>query len=295
MLERVISLDSGFAEAYTSLAICWEWAGGHNGPKTREQVLENAEPLLKKAMQLDKNSPLTHAAIATLRLWYYWDFESADNEFKIVRQLGFSSYFGYEFFFEYLLSSGRFSEAFKMMKSDFELNKNSSTNWTFMALAFYYDGQPAKALETLETSLRLFTENSFVNLNSIRIYTYLGKYEEEIELFEKSFTNEDLNKIISYYLGHMGIAYFKAGDKSKSALILNELLSRSRNSPIGSPSFFGAAVYTAMGENDKAIQLLEKAFSDHEVEMYWLKVEPLFKPLHRDPRFEKLLMKIGFK
>jgi len=50
-----------------------------------------------------------------------------------------------------------------------------------------------------------------------------------------------------------------------------------------------------MGENDKAIQMLEIAFTDHEVEMYWLKEEPIFKTLHRDPRFKNLLMKIGFK
>ncbi len=64
---------------------------------------------------------------------------------------------------------------------------------------------------------------------------------------------------------------------------------------MGSPSFFAAAIYTAEGENDKAIQLLEKGYSNHEVEMYWLKVEPLFRPLHGDPRFENLLAKIGFK
>jgi hypothetical protein len=50
-----------------------------------------------------------------------------------------------------------------------------------------------------------------------------------------------------------------------------------------------------MGENEKALQLLNKAYLDHEVEMYWLKVEPLFRPLHGDPRFENLLKKIGFK
>jgi thiamine kinase-like enzyme len=64
---------------------------------------------------------------------------------------------------------------------------------------------------------------------------------------------------------------------------------------VGSPSFFAAAVYTAMRENEKALQMLGKACTDHEVEMYWLKVEPLFRPLHGDPQFENLLFKIGFK
>jgi 6-pyruvoyl-tetrahydropterin synthase len=61
-----------------------------------------------------------------------------------------------------------------------------------------------------------------------------------------------------------------------------------------SPSYFAAALYTAMGEKDKAILLLERSLSNREIEMQWLKVEPLFRPLHGDPRFENILKKIGF-
>lgn len=106
-----------------------------------------------------------------------------------------------------------------------------------MALAFYYVGQHEKALETLETTRRLFPSEHLVMLNSVRIFTYLAKYKESRELFENSFGSENLNNIISYYLGHVGIAYFNTGEKSKSSEFLNELLSRSNNSPVGSPSF----------------------------------------------------------
>ncbi|MBD0366144.1 MAG: hypothetical protein ICV53_08590, partial [Flavisolibacter sp.] len=53
-------------------------------------------------------------------------------------------------------------------------------------------------------------------------------------------------------------------------------------------------VYTAMGKNDLAIQTLEKAYRKHEVEMYWLKVEPLFRPLHNDARFQNIVNRIGY-
>jgi thiamine kinase-like enzyme len=53
-------------------------------------------------------------------------------------------------------------------------------------------------------------------------------------------------------------------------------------------------IYSATGQTERAFQWLHKAYNDHEVEMYWLKVEPLFKPLHNDPRFQNLLKKIGF-
>ena len=39
---------------------------------------------------------------------------------------------------------------------------------------------------------------------------------------------------------------------------------------------------------------LQKAYTNHEVEMYWLKVDPLFKPLHSGSGFQDLLKRIGF-
>jgi len=33
---------------------------------------------------------------------------------------------------------------------------------------------------------------------------------------------------------------------------------------------------------------------NHEVEMYWFKVEPPFQPLHDDPRWQEMLDKVGF-
>ena len=49
-----------------------------------------------------------------------------------------------------------------------------------------------------------------------------------------------------------------------------------------------------MGENELAIQWLEKAYEAHEIEMVWLKVEPSFKSLYGDPRYQDLLRKVGF-
>jgi hypothetical protein len=50
-------------------------------------------------------------------LYYYWDFESVEKEFKIIKQLGPSSDFPYDLFADYLLSSGEFGEALNLTKN----------------------------------------------------------------------------------------------------------------------------------------------------------------------------------
>ncbi len=296
-LERAIFLDPGYADAYALLAYYWLHRGAVDGNLEREQVLEKTKPLVEKSLQLDKNSIVAHTVLASLSLYYNWDFDSVQKEFQIINQLNPSNsdLQSTGFFSDYLLASGKYHEAFILTKNSFDRSNNSRDNVTQMALTYYYNNQPEKALETIETARKLFPDDYYILTMSIRLFNYLNKFDKTITLFEKSILNKNLSNLIPLHLGHMGIAYFKTGEKSKSETFLNELITRSRKSPVGSPSFFAAAIYTAMGENDKALKLLEKAYTDHEVEMYWLKVEPLFRLLHGDPRFENLLMKIGFK
>jgi serine/threonine-protein kinase len=115
-----------------------------------------------------------------------------------------------------------------------------------------------------------------------------------MELFEKNLANKPVSDLSDSFLGYLGIASFKTGKKSQSAAFLNELYSKSMKSSTGSPSYFAAAVYTAMDETDKAHQFLQKAYTNHEVDLAWLNVDPIFHSLHGDPRFENLLRKIGF-
>jgi TolB-like protein/Tfp pilus assembly protein PilF len=295
MLERAINLDPGFADAYSALAGYWLSMGGHAGDMSRMEVITKVEPLIEKSLQLDKNSLFSHGSLALLRLYYYWDFESVEKEFQICKKLYPSNYFLNSLFSDYLLASGKYNEAFDLAKNAFNQDNNSTDNWIQMALCYYFDGQQDKALEIIDKAGNIFESNESLFTNSIRLQVYCSKYDNAIRSFEKNMADKQPKDLISYYLGHLGIAYLKTGKTDRSMAFLNELLARSRRSPIGSPSFFAAAVYTAMGENDKALQLLEKAYTDHEVEMYWLKVEPLFRPLHGDPRFENLLIKIGIK
>jgi hypothetical protein len=53
-------------------------------------------------------------------------------------------------------------------------------------------------------------------------------------------------------------------------------------------------VYAQRGEINTSLEWLEEAYQKHKLHLMWLNIEPLFKPLHTDHRFEELLRKIGF-
>ncbi len=296
LLEKAIALDPGFADAYAELAFFWLIQGNDlYGTLSRDQVLEKTEPLLKKALELDKNSIMAHTYLASVMLWYNWDFKSVEKEFQIVNQLNPSSSDAYLEFVQYLIITGKFEKAINMSNKSFNEYDITGHKYVTMALAYCFSGQQEKALQTVDTYMNIFQSDNFILYNSMRIYVSLGKYEKVIELFNKNLANKPINDLSDCFLGYLGIALYKAGRISQSTTFLKELSLKSKKTSAGSPSFFEAAVYMAMEKKDKALQSLQNAYNAHEAEMTWLKVDPLFRPLHGDPRFETLLQKIGFE
>ena len=54
-----------------------------------------------------------------------------------------------------------------------------------------------------------------------------------------------------------------------------------------------AVVQAGLGDNEEAIAELEKAYTEHVWSMFIIKWEPAFIALRSDPRFTKLVRKMG--
>ncbi|HET6768739.1 MAG TPA: adenylate/guanylate cyclase domain-containing protein [Chitinophagaceae bacterium] len=293
LLETAIKLDSTFADAYAELALYWLYLGSHLGSLSSEEVLKNAEPLLQKALKLNPNLASAHSYLANMHLWYKWDFETVQNEYQKVLQLSPSNPELAGLFLDFLLAMGRPGEALNITTTAFAKDSSSPYNRMGLGLAYFYNNKSEEALQTLKPAASLFENDEWFLINYIKINLYSGEYKNAILSFEKYKTLLGSN-LYPIVLGYAAVAYYKTGQIDSTEKFLNEIKARSEKSPVGSPSYFIAAVYTTMEKNDEAIKWLQKAYTDREVEMYWLKVEPLFSSLHNDPRFKELLKKIGF-
>ena len=54
-----------------------------------------------------------------------------------------------------------------------------------------------------------------------------------------------------------------------------------------------AVVYAKLGDRDRAIACLERAYAAHSSDMLFVNVEPCFDPLRDDPRFQALIRRLG--
>jgi hypothetical protein len=56
-----------------------------------------------------------------------------------------------------------------------------------------------------------------------------------------------------------------------------------------------AFVYLGLGEHDKAIDQLWKASDGRTIRVPWFRVEPVYEPLRRNPRWPDLLRHVNLE
>ena len=55
-----------------------------------------------------------------------------------------------------------------------------------------------------------------------------------------------------------------------------------------------AEIYTTLGDKDKAFHWLEVVYERPHAWFPWVRVEPAFRPVRSDPRFQYLLRRMNF-
>jgi len=283
LLEKAIDIDPKFADAYAELGSIKSWFGFVGGGHVADpkEALDTSIYYNNKALELDPYNPSAHGYLADALLWYGWDFENAGKEYELQSQLDAISTGTIDF----LITSGQFEKAVEKSSTFVQTNPTSSGAWRMKILSLYFNGQHDESLQTIASVP--YPEEGLVPMETARVFLYLGIYKKAIEI------SSQMDKY-PRSLGLLAIAYFHEGDQKKFDELLQELTSESEESSAGSPSFYLAMIYAQIGEIDTSFEWLDKAYEDHEVEMYWLKVEPPFEPLHDDPRWQVMLDKVGF-
>ena len=293
LLHRVIKLDPNYSMAYVHIGLRFQsgatFSARGGGMDPREADLMS-RPYLKKAIELDPDNGFAHQWMACSLLWFNWDFEGAEREYKEVKRIYPNSTWT-----DFLIATGKFEEALEGAQHAMDFDPNAFGAWIDLVDASYFVGEYQNTIDLIKTAMADSVNNTGLNtLSGIgRIYTYLEKYKDALEVVEiiRKTYPENISPRVSMI---EAISEYHLGNMENVNQIIEKLKVHSMDNAGGSPSFYTAMIYAQMGEVDTAFDWLEKAYETHEVEMYWLKVEPPFKPLHDDPRWQVMLDKVGF-
>lgn len=243
----------------------------------------------KKALELDETLAEAHAAWGALTMFLDLDWAGAEREFKRALELNPNYLFTYSLYSYLLCATGQLDEGIKMAKRGLEVDPLSLPLSHDTGRAYYLARRYDEALKQMQKSIEIDPNHVGVNIILGEVYEQQGRYDEAIAAYQEVINAYAART--SLMLGLLGHAYAASGRKGEALKILEELKEMSRQTHVSPYDL--AVLYTGLGEKDRAIEQLNRAYEERIGWFHNLKVEPLFDPLRSAPRFADLVRRLG--
>jgi eukaryotic-like serine/threonine-protein kinase len=285
--RKAIAIDPDYALAHTGLALTYaELAAGEGGAPVRpDQAYLEAKQAITRALALDDQLGEAHSVLALLKFTHDFDWAGAEREFRLALQLNPGAADIYDHYGWLCGALERWDEALVLVKRAQELDPlmhRADVATTLLRAGRYQ--------EALEAALRCVELDDFARGRSTLGWAYLksGMPAQGLAELEGAAALAPENVMFRAQLGQ---AYGMAGRTAEAREVLRQLEQLSQERFV-SP-YHMAYVYTGLGEVERAMDLLERAYEERAGSVYGIKGSFLFTSLQSHPRFKALLGKMN--
>ncbi len=285
--NQAIARDQKYAVAYSALAESFVLQSLWGSTSSRE-ANSKAREAAEKAMVLDVTLAEPHVALALIKEQYDWDWIGAEREFQQALKLNPNYATAHQWYGEFLVFMGRTEEAIQALRRAKELDPLSPIINTQVGYPYYCARQYDEAIVEFKKALEL-EPNFAPALNYLaRSYQAKGMHEEAMATFHKAVEHSGGSPVMK---ARLGWAYARIGKTAEAKRILRELEVEAKTRYVA-PCLI-ASLYVALGDNEQAFVLLEKAFQERDVLLMTLNIESHLDPLRSDQRFQDLVRRVG--
>ena len=267
--EQSIEKDPNCALLYAGLADSYIVLPLYSAFPAKEAAVKAQEAALK-ALEIDNMLSEAHTSLASFFWNYKWDWLTAEREFKRSIELNPNYGTAHHWFALLLMYLGRHEESIIEIKKAQELDPFSliinANVGNILYHARRYDEAIEQYLKTLEMDPNFAELRWYLGL----AYEQKRAYEEAIKEIQEAI---NLSRGLWRYKATLGHIYALSGKRAEAMKTIEELkvlLKRNQGS-----FYYMAKIFAALGENNQALDCLEKAYDVHEIWMKYLKIEPL--------------------
>jgi len=280
--EQALQVDPNFALAYCGLADTYGWAGGQI-MAGREAWAKEME-LAQKGLALDPNLAEAHLAMGTA-LFSMLGPHASEKELDRAVELNPNLALAYDQYGWTFAEMGRLDDAIAAEKKALELDPLSTFLNTDLAFFLYWARRSGDAITQIRKTLELDANNGFAHSVLGWCLIWKGSKAEARAEFQTATMLDDL----PWYKGSLGYACAVSGDRAKAEQVLRELEELAKQRYVSPAN--RATVYLGLGENEKALDWLEKAYEDRDPIFWWINGDQLYDSVRNEPRFQALMRK----
>jgi tetratricopeptide (TPR) repeat protein len=262
---------------------------GFRGGFPSKDALSRAKTAALKAVELDHTLAEPHASLAFIAETHEWDWATAEREYKHALELKPGDARAHNWYAGYLTYAGRFDEGISEAKRARDLDPLSLPINNALAGRLLAGSRYDEALQQVQETLELDTHFAPAHQTLGWVYLRSGKHEEAIREFQNALQlsgTEDTDLQLD-----LGFAYAVTGKQDEARRILAKLEKLHEQGVV--PSGSVAILHGALGESNEAFAWLEKAYEERDPQLTYIKAGRRFEPLRKDPRFEKLVHRVG--
>jgi TolB-like protein/DNA-binding winged helix-turn-helix (wHTH) protein/Tfp pilus assembly protein PilF len=284
--QRSIDDDPQYARAYAGLADAYSLLANYQALLPSE-AFPRAKAAALKALELDAESPDAHGALALVKHHFEWDWSEAEAEYKRAIELQPNFATAHHRYAWFLSDMGRHDQALQEIRRAQELDPTSVVVQTNLGRVLYRAHRYDESIAELHRAVALDPDRMFTHIFLGMAYEQKGSCAEALNEFRI---------VQTFTAGRDG-----TGAAHAEAMCGRPADARRAIKIVAGPSsdpvqdwFYVAGVFAALGEKDQAFEWLDKAIQNRDFFLTEMKEHPFMDPLRSDPRFDKLIKKIGF-
>jgi len=282
--EKAIEEDPAYGLAYARLADAYHLMAAH-GWMDRQEGTSMAKELALKALELDKNLAEAYAVLGTV-YEREWKWEKSEIAFKQALELNPNYSVGHEYYAHLLMNFWQAEEARKHIDIAIELDPLSFIMRIVSARFYFHTESYLKSLEELQKCNEIIPDHPWLPYIEMKNYYELGDDGQTYKALRKM-----LNLSTIYDLETADKIYKADGLRAVLEWKIEIDIKDAGNT---ANSYYKLAdSYAMIGEDEKALDWLEKAYESHQTnQMNW---NLHFKNLRNNPRYIAIVKGMGLE
>jgi tetratricopeptide (TPR) repeat protein len=288
--RHAIDLAPTYTLAWSGLANCFGAMAVQSMLAPKEAASE-AKHAAEQALALDPSLAEAHSSIAGIRLFFEWNWASAERALRRAIELSPSYSLAHGLFTHYAVARGWAEHAIASARRGLDLDPmspvaNVDLAWTYLLMRDY-----RRALDQSLSILEMGVNFPLAHVYLGQVYQHMGKHEAAIQETEKALPSD--GEAPPPILAMLGYAYGLAGKTEFARAVFHRMEGLASRCYVS--SYDWAVLHTGLGEHDEALRCLRQALKERSPRMIWLNVEPAFDSLRGDRRFQNIVRSLGLK
>lgn len=283
LFQKAVAVDPSYPLPWVGMADAYGWLADDYLPS--KDAYTKAKAAVTRAIELAPTLAEAHAVLGWILYAYDWDFPAAERESHMAVTLDSSSALARSNYAFALQALGKNSEALVQMRRALALEPLSAAysanlEWHLLMQRKYRE-VIAQHAQTVQIDPTYFFSDSWAGV----AYRELGQYGDALKTYQQAEAVSGGRPIAG-----MVATYARLGDTASAKRELARLEEFGRTTHV--PADRLALAYTALGDRERAFQLLDKAVNERANGVLILSASPVYDALRSDPRFASLVRRI---